>query len=278
MTRLDTALTERGLARSRNRAARLIAAGAVTVNGLAASKASQRVAETDEVRVAVADPYVSRAAHKLIGALDDLRVDPAGLRCLDAGASTGGFTQVLLERGAAHVDAVDVGHDQLATEIREDPRVTNREGRNLRDMRPGELGPPVDLVVADVSFISLTVLLPMLRDLSRPGARIVAMIKPQFELARADLDSRGVVADARRRADAVRRVLDSATGLGLVLEGLAVSCLPGPSGNLECFARFSTGSRLSPPTSPMLGRDVDAFLAELATGGTPVPLRKEGLG
>lgn len=273
MTRLDAELAARGLARSRTRAATLVSEGAVTVNGKPADKASQKVSRADAIVVNGGDHYVSRAAHKLLGALKDLDVSPEGRRCLDAGASTGGFTQVLLERGATHVDAIDVGHEQLAEELRTDPRVRAKEGFNLRDLTPGDLEAPADLVVADVSFISLTLLLPVLRSVCAPGATMLTMIKPQFELARADLDSHGVVRSAARRAEGIRRVTEAAAAAGLGLEGLALSRLPGPSGNIECFARFAVGNDDRGRMSPML--DDVAFLTDVADGGSPAPMRRE---
>lgn len=206
--RLDVELVRRCLARSRRRAADLVAAGRVEVAGAVATKPAQPVAPDEDVRVHGTDrpEYVSRAAHKLVGALDELArlapgaVDPAGARCLDAGASTGGFTQVLLERGAAHVWAVDVGHDQIAPEVAADPRVTVREGLNVRALTVDDVGEPVDLVVADLSFISLTVALPALLAVTRPGASLLVMVKPQFEVGRERLGSSGVVASADRKS------------------------------------------------------------------------------
>ena len=195
--RLDAALVAQGLARSRGQARDLIDGGRVTVNGRPAAKASLPVGP-DDTLAAETDPWVSRAAHKLLGALDASGTEVAGCRALDAGASTGGFTQVLLARGAEHVTAVDVGHGQLAEPVASDPRVTSHEGLNLRDLTPAHVAAPVDLVVADVSFISLTLLVAPLRSVARDGAVALLMVKPQFELGRAALDSRGVVADPAR--------------------------------------------------------------------------------
>ena len=234
--RLDAALVARGLARSRGQAADLIAAGRVQVNGRAARKAAAPVTDADTL-TAETDPWVSRAAHKLLGALDASGTAVAG-RALDAGASTGGFTQVLLARGADHVVAVDVGHGQLAEPVASDPRVTSHEGLNLRDLTPAHVGAPVDLVVADVSFISLTLLVAPLRAVARDGAWALLMVKPQFELGRAALDSRGVVSDSTRvgeAADLVARAA-AATGWREVWRGL--SPLPGESGNREVFLKL----------------------------------------
>ncbi|GAA4285210.1 TlyA family RNA methyltransferase [Brevibacterium daeguense] len=239
MTRLDVALVERGLVRSRNRAVREIAAGRVAVNGSTARKASVRVAPDDVLELTSADPWVARSAHKLLGALGDFGLTdfPAGLVCLDAGASTGGFTQVLLEHGARHVYAVDVGRDQLAPELAGDARVTDLSGHNLRELEPAWFsGPrPIDLVVADVSFISLTLLLDRLLTTTRPGGLLLLMVKPQFELTRSALDKHGVVTRAVDRAEAVVSVVSAVAGAGGQLFGWTPSRLPGPSGNREYF-------------------------------------------
>lgn len=241
MTRLDVALAHRGLARSRAQAADLIARNRVRVDGVVATKPAQRVGP-DAVLDVDADPYVSRAAHKLIGALDaSATAVPA--RALDAGASTGGFTQVLLERGCAEVIAVDVGHDQLAPELRNDVRVDVREGLNLRDLTLGDLGGvPVDLVVADVSFISLRLLLEPLLAVVSPGGVALLLVKPQFELDRAALDSHGVVVDAQRSEAAVRAVIDAAAQLGWACTWSGATALTGERGNQEFFCRFERES------------------------------------
>lgn len=236
-TRLDAALVARGLARSRGQASDLISAGRVTVNGRVARKASRPVSGGDTI-AAETDPWVSRAAHKLIGALDASGTPVAGLRALDAGASTGGFSQVLLARGASHVVAVDVGHGQLAEPVASDPRVTSHEGLNLRDLTAGQVGAPVDLVVADVSFISLTLLVGPLRAVARPGATALLMVKPQFELGRAALDSRGVVADPGRVPEAVDLVAAAASRAGWRELWRGASPLPGESGNQEAFLKL----------------------------------------
>lgn len=234
--RLDQALVARGLARSRNQAARLISSGRVTVSGETVRKASLKV--SDEPITCEAERYVSRAAYKLIGALDESRIEiPA--RVLDAGASTGGFTQVLLERGAGRVYAVDVGHGQLVAELLSDPRVVVHEGLNLRDLRLTHLeGRPVDLIVGDISFISLTILLPALVAALAPGGRALLLIKPQFEVGRALLNSAGVVASEQARQEGIAKVLEAAGALDLALEWEGDSVLPGGDGNLEHFALF----------------------------------------
>ncbi|MDO5533688.1 MAG: TlyA family RNA methyltransferase [Propionibacteriaceae bacterium] len=235
--RLDAALVARGLARSRGQATDLIAQGRVEVNGRTARKGSTPVEATDAI-VAEVDPWVSRAAHKLLGALDASATDVTGVRALDAGASTGGFTQVLLARGAHHVDAVDVGHGQLAEPVASDPRVSAHEGLNLRALTLAHLGHPVDLVVADVSFISLTLLVEPLRAVARDGAVALMMVKPQFELGRAALDARGVVADRRRVPEAVDQVAAAAARAGWAEVWRGDSPLPGESGNVEVFLKL----------------------------------------
>ncbi|WP_297081746.1 TlyA family RNA methyltransferase [uncultured Demequina sp.] len=237
--RLDRALHARGLARSRSHAQELIARGAVTVDGAAATRPAQAV--DDATVLAVSDDaarYVSRAAHKLISALDacePLGLDVAGVRALDAGASTGGFTQVLLERGAAHIDAVDVGHDQLAPELRNDDRVAVFEGVNVRDLAPGSPGTGAELVVADLSFISLTLAVPALVRTVAATADYVLMVKPQFEVGRGRLSARGVVTDRKARAEAVANVAACMEREGLTIHHVARSALPGPHGNVEFF-------------------------------------------
>lgn len=234
-TRLDAELVGRGLVRSRSRAADLITRGRVTVNGRAITKPAYRTLPTDSVEVAD-DHYVSRAAHKLIGALDHFDGLTVPARVLDAGASTGGFTQVLLERGATRVYAVDVGHDQLAEPIRTDPRVVVHEGTNLRDLTVSQVDDePVQLVVADVSFISLTLLLAPVLGVLAPDGRALLMVKPQFEVGRGNLDGHGVVRDPELRTRAVDGVVSAAAELGWRCLGREPSPLPGPAGNQEFF-------------------------------------------
>ncbi|MFT3877781.1 MAG: TlyA family RNA methyltransferase [Propioniciclava sp.] len=230
--RLDAALVARGLARSRGQASDLITAGKVQVNGQPARKASAPVTEADRID-AETDPWVSRAAHKLLGALDACGTTVTG-RALDAGASTGGFTQVLLDRGCAPVYAVDVGHGQLAPAVASDPRVIAREGLNVRDLTLADVGgEPVDVIVADLSFISLTLLVVPLRAVAREGATAILLVKPQFELGRAALDSRGVVADRALAASAVDLVAQAASEAGWAERWRGPSTLAGESGNQE---------------------------------------------
>ncbi len=234
-TRLDQVLVQRGLARSRGQAADAIRSGRVLVNGLPARKPSDPVEETDQVELDGASHYVARSAHKLLDALEETGLTVGG-RVLDAGASTGGFTQVLLERGAEVVYAVDVGHGQLVDSLRSDPRVRVHEGLNLRDLTLEDLdGEPVELIVGDVSFISLTMLLaPMLATL-KPSGRALLLVKPQFEVGRGGLDSRGVVRAEDVRLRCVDGVARRAAELGWVEEWRGVSRTPGASGNVEYF-------------------------------------------
>ena len=250
MSRLDQALVSRGLARSRTHAARLIAEGKVSSGGEVLAKASLQVQDGTVLDVAAADEdnYVSRAGHKLAGALDAFpAVEVEGKRCLDAGASTGGFTEVLLRRGAAHVVAIDVGHDQLVPVIRHDPRVAVHEGLNVRYMTPEEIGGPVALTVADLSFISLTLVLAPLAACTEAGGDLVLMVKPQFEIGKDRLGRTGVVTSERERRLAVAKVAAEAMDTGLELKGLASSPLPGQDGNVEYFLWIKRGIRTDLP-------------------------------
>lgn len=236
--RLDAALAERGLVRSRTQAARLIADGLVTVDGDPVVKASLRVGDEQVLAVAETDHYVSRGAHKLIAALDAFAVPVGGRVALDAGASTGGFSQVLLERGAERVLAVDVGHGQLAASLALEPRLSLVEGYNLRYATPETLaaasGVPErpDLVVGDLSFISLTTVLPALVATATHDADFVLLIKPQFEVGKGGIRE-GVVHNPALRADAITGVLWAAWDLGLLTRGLIASPIAGGSGNRE---------------------------------------------
>jgi 23S rRNA (cytidine1920-2'-O)/16S rRNA (cytidine1409-2'-O)-methyltransferase len=243
--RLDRAVAERGLARSRSAAAELVRSGRVLVNGRPAARPSAPVATDDLVEVQP-DPYVSRAAHKLAGALADLTLDVTGLRALDAGASTGGFSQVLLRAGCREVIAVDVGHGQLADLIRTDPRVIVLERLNVRALKPEHVrGRPVDLIVADLSFISLLLVLPALAGVVDPAGSLLLMVKPQFEVGRVALGEGGVVRSPGLHVEAVSRVIAAATDLGWYAQAVHPSRLPGPSGNREFFLLLG---RRPPPT------------------------------
>lgn len=249
--RLDSALAARGLARSRTSAARLVAEGLVTVDGHPAHKPSLRVRPDQELVVSATDHYVSRAAHKLAAALDSFPVEVAGRVALDVGASTGGFTQVLLERGATSVIALDVGHGQLAPSVRADGRVIAVEGFNARDLTSQalrDLAPDVDppgLLVADLSFISLRLVLPALVPAAGLDADFVVLVKPQFEVGRGGIRE-GLVHDPALREDAVTGVLWAAWDLGLPTAGLLPSPIAGSAGNREYLAWFSTAAGGNP--------------------------------
>jgi 23S rRNA (cytidine1920-2'-O)/16S rRNA (cytidine1409-2'-O)-methyltransferase len=242
--RLDSELVRRGLARSREHAAELIAAGRVEVRGAPATKAATGVDIDAPVRVRAdaADPdYASRGGHKLAGALASFpAISVAGKRCLDAGASTGGFTDVLLRAGADRVVAVDVGYGQLTWALRQDPRVVVLDRTNVRTLTPEAIGGTADLTVADLSFISLRLVLPALVGCTARDGDLVPMVKPQFEVGKQRLGSGGVVRSDADRADAVAEVADAAAGLGWRTAGVARSVLPGPSGNVEFFLWLRT--------------------------------------
>jgi 23S rRNA (cytidine1920-2'-O)/16S rRNA (cytidine1409-2'-O)-methyltransferase len=241
--RLDTELVRRGLARSREEAGELVAAGLVAVAGQQAAKPATQVSRG--APITVTDPgeprYVSRGARKLAGALAAFGGLPvAGRNCLDAGASTGGFTDVLLRAGAAHVVAADVGYGQLAWSLRTDPRVTVLDRVNVRTLE--RVTPVPDLVVADLSFISLTLVLPALVACAAPDADFVVLVKPQFEVGRDRVGPGGVVRDATDRSVAIRKVCAAAGQLGLGVRGITASPLPGPAGNVEYFAWLRRGA------------------------------------
>ena len=237
--RLDQRLLELGLETTRARAQVRIQAGEVRLGDRVIDKPATLVAADAVPVLAQRSLYVSRGGEKLAGALDALRIDPAGLRCADVGASTGGFTDCLLQRGAASVFALDVGRGQLDAKLRSDPRVESLERTNVRHFELGARA-PFDLVTADVSFISLKVVLPRLRALVRPGGRLLVLVKPQFELER-KAAPKGVVRDPALRARAVREVRECAETLGLVTLGESESVLAGPKGNREVFLLFERG-------------------------------------
>ncbi|GAA1965910.1 TlyA family RNA methyltransferase [Agromyces allii] len=249
--RLDAALADRGLARSRTHAATLIASGLVTVDGRPVVKPSTKVDDEQTVEVAASDHYVSRAAHKLISALDGFGVDPADRVVLDAGASTGGFSQVLLERGARAVLAVDVGHGQLAAELFGAPRLVLVEGCNVRSLDRASLAAlsgvdePPSLVTADLSFISLTTVLPALIATAADGAEFVLLVKPQFEVGRAGVRE-GIVHDAALRSEAVAGVLWAAHDLGVGTVGVMSSPIAGTRGNHEYLVHLDAARGVNP--------------------------------
>lgn len=238
--RLDAELVRRGLARSREQARALIDAGQVKVNGTVATKAATNVGRDTPVLVTEteSEEWASRGAHKLLGALDafgPLGFVVQGRRCLDAGASTGGFTDVLLRRGAAEVEAVDVGYGQLVWRLQTDDRVHVHDRTNVRHLTPDQIGGPVDLIVSDLSFISLKLVLPALAACLRPGGDYLPMVKPQFEVGKDRVGAGGVVRDPDLRTEAVAAVAAAAAAQGLQMRAVEASPLPGPSGNVEYF-------------------------------------------
>lgn len=261
--RVDAELVRRGLARSRQQAAELIGAGRVRIDGMPAAKPATTVAFDAKLTVAADEKvWVSRGAHKLIGALDAFDVPVAGRRCLDAGASTGGFTEVLLDRGAAEVVAADVGYGQLAWSLRSDDRVQVLERTNVRTLTPEAIGGPVDLVVADLSFISLATVLPALTACASRAADIVPMVKPQFEVGKDRVGAGGVVSDPALRADAVLSVARRAAELHWHTVAVTASPLPGPSGNVEFFLRFRAET-----DAPLVGEDLERAVQQAIDEG-----------
>jgi len=235
-TRLDQLLVVRGLAKSRTQAQALILAGRVQVEGLTAPKAGALV--PDEARITLKEPpsqFVSRGGEKLAGALDHFQVSPAGKTALDAGASTGGFTHCLLTRGARKVYAVDVGYGQLDAALRHDPRVVVLERVNLRHLPQGAIPDPIDLATLDLSFIALTLVLPKILEWLRPGGKVLALVKPQFEVGKGQVGKGGVVRDPEMQRAAVRKVAAAAAALGLQVNPAFPSPLKGPKGNQEYF-------------------------------------------
>lgn len=240
--RLDQLLLERGLVPSRARAQSLILAGLVRVEGEIADKAGKAVApDATVVIVAAEHPWVSRGGVKLAAALDAFAISPVGRRCLDVGASTGGFTHVLLERGAALVVALDVGHGQLDWSLRQDPRVVIKEGINVRYLAPEDVPGPFGLVTVDVSFISLRLVLPALVPLLAGDGELVVLVKPQFEAGREQVGKGGVVRDPVVREAAIAAALEVASGLGLTCLARIPSPIPGPAGNVEELAHLRRG-------------------------------------
>jgi 23S rRNA (cytidine1920-2'-O)/16S rRNA (cytidine1409-2'-O)-methyltransferase len=247
--RVDVLLVERGLAESRTQAQALLLAGRVPGH----EKPGEQVEESAELAVTEGEPYVSRGGTKLANALDAFGVDPAGRDCLDVGASTGGFTDVLLQRGAARVIALDVGYGQLHPRVREDPRVVVLERTNARNV--GELPFAPELIVCDVSFISVRKALPPLLELASPGWQAVVLVKPQFEAGREDVRG-GVVRDPDTRRRIAREVAEAALAWGAETAGVVDSGLPGPKGNRELFLHLV--QRPNPQSSP----ELDAWIAD----------------
>lgn len=247
LIRVDAELVRRKLARSREQARELIEAGQVYLAGEVVRKPARQMdpAQPLLVKEQAGEDYVSRGAYKLIGALDALGEhgpNITGKRCLDAGASTGGFTDVLLRRGAGHVVAVDVGYGQIAWRLREDSRVTVIERTNVRTLEPEVVAPAPQLVVGDLSFISLTLIIPALVRVSSDDAEFLLMVKPQFEVGKENIGAGGVVRDTALHASAVREVAMCARTNGLAIEAVAASPLPGPAGNVEYFLYMKKGA------------------------------------
>jgi 23S rRNA (cytidine1920-2'-O)/16S rRNA (cytidine1409-2'-O)-methyltransferase len=273
LARLDSELVRRGLARSRQQAAELIAEGRVMVRGVAASKAATSVS-TDApviVRRDEGPDWASRGALKLVGALDafePLGLSVAGRRCLDAGASTGGFTDVLLHRGAARVVAADVGYGQLVWRLRTDDRVEVLDRTNVRSLTPEAIGGQVSLTVADLSFISLRTVLPALTACTETTGDLVPMVKPQFEVGRRRLGPGGVVREPELRVAALREVTDVAAALGWHVRGAVASPAPGPAGNVEYFVWLSTVRPAGQPAAePESEQNVGAMLERAVREG-----------
>lgn len=245
LRRIDAEMVRRSLAPSRSKAQELIHAGFVKLDGEVVTKPARQM---DPAQALIVDEssspdYASRGAYKLAGALEilgDLAPVIRGQRCLDAGASTGGFTDVLLRAGASKVVAVDVGYGQLIWRLQSDPRVEVKDRTNVRYLLPEEVAPPPTVVVSDLSFISLTLVLPALKGVAHPQADFLLMVKPQFEVGKDKLGAKGVVRDPELHHFAVRQVLDKAGELGLKAYGLAASPLPGPAGNVEYFVALKS--------------------------------------
>ena len=253
LIRIDSELVRRGLARSRTHAATLITDGHVTLDGVVVTKPARQVnpAQAIEILTPCADDYVSRGAHKLAGALDALeerglapRIE--GRRCLDAGASTGGFTDVLLRRGAEHVVAVDVGYGQLAWSLRADSRVTALDRTNIRTLAPEDVAPAPGLVVGDLSFISLTLVLEPLLRAAADDADLLLMVKPQCEVGKDRIGHGGVVRDPQLHVETVLTVAERAQRLGVGVDAVTASPLPGPAGNVEYFLNMHASRAGSP--------------------------------
>ena len=269
--RLDTEMVRRGLATSRTAAQEKIAAGRVLVSKMVATKPATQVDTSAPIEIEEAtsgEDYVSRGAHKLVGALEafeGLFPPIEGAKCLDAGASTGGFTDVLLRRGAAEVICVDVGYGQLAWKVQSDPRVKVLDRTNVRYLKPEQVGSSPSIVVADLSFISLTLVLPALVQ-SCPDATMMLMVKPQFEAGKGRVGAGGVVRDEKVREEAVAKVADAAIEQGLRVVAVAASPLPGPSGNVEYFLLLEPGENPEEPKG-LLGAELERAIRDAVASG-----------
>jgi len=263
--RLDRLLVERGLARSRERAQALVLAGVVRIDGRPAGKPGTTVSAEAQVTLQAPDhPFVGRGGVKLEGALNRLGIEAAGRIALDIGASTGGFTDCLLRRGARRVFAVDVGSGQLDWGLRNDERVVVLEGLNARYLAPTDLPVPVDLVVIDVSFISLRLILPPLPAMMAPGAEVLALVKPQFEVGRREVGRGGVVREPRLHLQALESVARAASAAGFRVPAGCASPITGAEGNREFFLHLKTGADVP-------GSDVQDLLGGMVYGGTESP-------
>jgi 23S rRNA (cytidine1920-2'-O)/16S rRNA (cytidine1409-2'-O)-methyltransferase len=267
--RLDQLIVERGLAETRAKAQALILAGQVRTGDGDAVRTDRKAGDLVDAGVAISiaerDPYVSRGGHKLAAALDAFEIDPSGLVCLDSGASTGGFTDVLLQRGARRVHAVDVGRGQLAERVARDPRVVVHDRTNARSLDTSSLGEPIDLAVIDVSFISLALVLgpvasTLRRDAGSPGSPIVALVKPQFEVGKGGTDH-GVVREPAVHAEVLRRVVEQAAAIGLGARAVIASPILGPEGNREFLLHLQAG-----PGCAEIDREIDAAAAPVGQG------------
>jgi 23S rRNA (cytidine1920-2'-O)/16S rRNA (cytidine1409-2'-O)-methyltransferase len=250
-TRLDQLLVNRGLAENRSRAQALILAGRVLVEGGAAAKAGSLVSEDAAITLKPAPQYVSRGGKKLAAALTHFQVSPTGKVALDVGASTGGFTHVLLNAGALRVYAVDVGYGQLDASLRQDPRVVVLERTNIRHLPREAVPEPVGLITLDLSFISLTIVLPKVLEFLRPGGEVLALVKPQFEVGKGKVGKGGVVRDEKLQREAVVRVAQAAEALGLRVSEPFASPLKGPKGNQEYFLYLIAPEGAVPPASAL---------------------------
>lgn len=278
-TRLDVALAAQGLATSRTHARRIVEEGRARVDGVRVDKPSAPVGpdtRLDVVDVPLGGEYASRAAHKLLGALAAFGVEPAHRRCLDAGASTGGFTDVLLRGGARAVSAVDIGHGQLLTRLREDDRVAVLEGTNIRGLDPDRIGGAAELVVGDLSFISLRTLIADLARLTAPGGDLLMMVKPQFEVGRARLPRSGVVTDPALHRAAVVGVVQEACAHGLELAGVAASPLPGQDGNREFFVHLRSADPRPAGAASTLGQAAYDMIDQAVRGPSLPPPAADG--
>jgi len=246
--RIDKLLLDRGLASSRTKAQAMVMSGVVLVNEQRVEKASEQFPPDSDIRIKNSDDpalrYVGRGGLKLEGALQSFEIDVPGLICLDVGASTGGFTDCLLQRGAARVFAVDVGHNQLDWRLRQDPRVEVQEGVNARHLKPEDFPSKFDLIVIDVSFISITKILPALVNLLSDSGRLIALIKPQFEVGRGEVGRGGIVRDESQHKRVVSEVNQAAEALGLKVAGLIPSPIQGAEGNVEFLALYVTTGAL----------------------------------